>query len=144
MEAQLSLQRVEGAGPQLAERPDVVPVAVNLVDVERDVVLEQDREDFRRPVDERAPGEVLEDRGIEHVDAAIGEVRERFIARRLLLKAGDAPVAIAQHDAVLLRLLDALDGEGGDPARFAVRAVQRGEVDVGERVAGDDDEGLAA
>ena len=114
------------------------------MNVEGHLLGEQDRTHVGGPVDKGPRGEVLEDAGLEYVDAAVAEVGQRLRRLGLLLKAGDAPVAIAQHDAVLLRLLDALDGEGGDPARFAVRAVQRGEVDVGERVAGDDDEGLAA
>ena len=61
LELQLALERVEGAGLQLVQRADVVPVLVDLVHVERDVVLEQRREDVLRPVRERAVGEVVED-----------------------------------------------------------------------------------
>src|SRR6185437_10645519 len=94
--------------------------ALDLVDVERHVVLEQRREDIVGPVGEGAVGEVVEDLGREDVDAAVAEVREGFLGRRLLLEAGDAPVAVVQHDAVLARVGDLLDRQRRDPARVAV------------------------
>ena len=120
LQAQLPAQRVEGALAQLGERADVVPVLADLVDVERHVVLEQRREHVLGPVDERALGEVVEDLRLEHVDAAVAEVRERLVRAGLLLKAGDAPVAVVQHDAVLARVGHLLDGQRRDPAGLAV------------------------
>ena len=70
-------------------------------------------------------GEVVEDLGVEHVDAAVAEVRQRLLGRGLLLKAGDAPVAVVQHDAVLARVGHLLDGERRDPAGFAVPVGER-------------------
>ena len=104
LQAQLAAQRVEGPLPQLGQRPHVVPVLPHLVDEEGDVVLEQRREDVVRPVHERLLREVVEDLRLEDVDAAISEIRERFVGLGLLLKAGDAAFAVVQHDAVLARV----------------------------------------
>ena len=56
-------------------------------------LLEQRREHVLRPVDERPVGEVVEDRGLEHVDAAVAQVRQRLSRGGLLLEARDAAVA---------------------------------------------------
>jgi hypothetical protein len=56
------------------------------VDVERHVVLEQDREHVVRPVDELGFGEVVEDLRAEAVDAAVPEVRQRLGGIGLLLE----------------------------------------------------------
>ncbi len=66
------------------------------------------------------------------------------VGLRLLLKARDAPVAVVQHDAVLARVGDLLDGQRGDPAGLAVPGGERRQVDVRERVAGDHEERLVA
>ena len=87
-------ERIEGAPAQLAERADVVPVLVQLVDVKRHVVLEQRGEHVLGPVDERTLGEVVEDLGLEHVDAAVAQLRQRLLGRRLLLEAGHAALAV--------------------------------------------------
>jgi hypothetical protein len=116
------------------QRADVVPVPVDLVHVERDVVLEQRREDVLRPVDERPVGEVVEDLRAEDVDAAVAEVGQRLGRIRLLLEPLDAPVCVVDDDAVLPRVGDLLDGERGDPARALVPFEQLAHVDVGQRV----------
>ena len=50
-------------------------------------------------------GEVVEDLRLEHVDAAVAEVRQRLGRLGLLLEAGDAPAGVVQDDAVLARVL---------------------------------------
>ena len=47
-----------------------------------------------------------------------------------------------QHDAVLARVLHLLDGQRGDPAGRPVAGGEGPEVDVGERVAADHQEGV--
>src|ERR1700730_6781752 len=74
LQVQLAAERVEGPLSKLAQRADVVPVLTRLVDVKRDIVLEQGREHVLRPVGERTLGEVVKDGRIEHVDAAVAEV----------------------------------------------------------------------
>ena len=126
--------------------------------VERDVAVEQRGEHVHRPVDESrrlvivAGGavvvrrrEVIEDLPAEHVDAAVGQVRESLRRLRLLLEALDPPVVARDHDSELGRVLDALGGDGEDRPALDVGVVclaHRAQVDVGERIAGDDQEGL--
>ena len=63
------------------------------------------RRDHRRPGGLARPGrrEEVEDLGAEHVDAAVGEVRERFGRVGLLLEALDAAVGVGDRDAELAR-----------------------------------------
>ena len=58
---------------------------------------EQRREHVLGPVHERALGEEIEDRGLEHVDAAVAEVRQRLRGIGLLLESSHTPVAIVQQ-----------------------------------------------
>ena len=88
---------------------------------------------------------MVEDLRAEHVDAAVGEVGERLGGLRLLLEALDAPVLAGDRDAELGGVLDPLGGERRDRAALDVGLVglaHRAQVDVGERVAGDDQEGV--
>ena len=69
-------------------------------------------------------------------------VSEKTLApRRLLEKARDAPRLVGDHDAELERIGDALQARSS-PSRRCGRgaADQRGEIDVGQRVAGNDNE----
>jgi hypothetical protein len=84
--------------------------------------------------------EVVEDLRLEHVDAAVAEVRQRLGGVGLLLKAGDPPAGVMQDDAELARVLHPLDRQRRDTAGLAVAGQQAGDVDVGQRVAGDDEE----
>ena len=144
---------------QLRDRSDVVPVGLDLVSVEGDVALQQSRENIQRPVHEPLRlvwvaggaamprlGEVVEDLTPEHVDAAVGEVGQGLGGVRLLLEALDAAVLAGDHDAELRGVLDPLGCERCDRPRGRVglvRLAHRRQVDVGERVAGDDQEGVA-
>ena len=108
-----------------ASEPTSFQYSRDLVDVEGHVVLEQRREHVLGPVDERPLGEVVEDLRVEHVDAAVAEVRERLLGARLLLEARDPALAVVQHDAVLARVGDLLDGQRRDPAGLAVPRDER-------------------
>src|SRR5580692_5286758 len=94
VQAQLAAQRVERPLPELAQRTDVVPVLVHLVDMKGHVVLQQHWKDILCPVHEWPRGKVVEDLWVEHVDAAVAEIRQRLLGRRLLLKARDTTLAI--------------------------------------------------
>ena len=88
-------------------------------------------------------GEEVEDLGAEHVDAAVGQVRERLGRFGLLLKALDAAVGAGDHDPELARVVDPLGRQRRDPVVGLVELAHRPQVDVGQRVAGDDQEGVA-
>src|SRR5207302_4619928 len=91
LDPDLARQSIEVALPEFLDRADVVPVVVDLVPVEGDVLREERREDVLRPVDEVAVGEVVEDLRLEDVDAAVAEIRERLRRIGFLLEALDAP-----------------------------------------------------
>ena len=123
-------ERVEGALAQLLEVADVVPVGVDLVRVEGHVALQQAREDVHRPVGEASRGRpapaalLVPGAGkkskisrAEHVDAAVGEVGERFGRVGLLLEALDTAVGAGDRDPELAGVLDPLGRQGGDRRR---------------------------
>ena len=97
-----------------------------------------------RPVDEGAVGYEVEDRRLEGVDAAVAEIGERLAGGGFLLKAGDAAGLVVHDHAVERRVVDLLDGQGGDAPAAPVSRHERREVDVGEPVAADDHEGTVA
>jgi hypothetical protein len=136
--------RVEGARAQLVERSDVVPVLVHLVDVEGHAGGQQRGEDVVGPVDGIGVREVVEDLRLEQVDPAVAEIGQGVGRVGLLLEAGDPAVVVVQHDAVLARVVDLLDRERGDAAGRAMAGQERPDVDVGQCVAGDDEERLGA
>ena len=121
---QLARERVEGPLAQLRQRADVVPVVVDLVHVEGDVVLEQGREHVLGPVHEvartgssrRSPARRCRSRSCP---AARAPPRGR-----LLLEAGDAPVAVVQHDAVLARVGTSLTASVAIPPAARWRAAK--------------------
>ena len=68
---------------------DVAPVAGSNVPKHGVTVLEELRKDVVAPVDGLAGGDVLEDAGVEDVNASIDRVREDFAPTRLLKKTSD-------------------------------------------------------
>ena len=88
------------------------------------------------------PGKVIEDLRAKHVDPAVGEVGQRLGGVRLFLKALDPAVGAGDRHSELARVLDPLRRQGGDPVVRLVGLAHCGEVDVGEGVARDDQEGV--
>jgi hypothetical protein len=130
----------------LGERADVVPVGLDLVHVERHVAGEQGRKHIVCEVDRighLVAREVVEDLGAEGVDHAVTEVGERLGRVGLLLKALDPTVGAGHDHPVLADVGDLLDAEGRDPIVGAVSRGERGQVGVGECVAGEDEEVVA-
>ena len=79
---------------------------------------------------------------LDHVDPGVDRVGEHLAPRRLLEEALDLPVVVRDDDPELERVLHGLEADrhGGFPV--AVEGDQRAEVDVAQRVAGDDEESL--
>ena len=127
-----------------ARRADVVPVAVRLVDVEGDVAVEEGREHVEGEVGCLHVGEVVEDLRAERVDHAVRQVGERLGGVGLLLKALNASVRAGDDHAVLLGVGDLLHRERREAVVLLVSGRERGEVDVGQRVARHDEERLVA
>ena len=104
---------------------------------------EQRREHVPGPIHERIRGHVVEDGRLEGVDTAVAEVGQRLGSRWLLLKSDDAAVVVGDDHAVQRRVVNLLDGQGGDAAILSMRGDEGGEIDIREPVAADDDEGAA-
>ena len=86
--------------------------------------------------------DVVEDLGLEHVDAGVDGVAEHLAPRRLLEEALDRAVVAGDDDAELERVLDVGEPDGGHRLALVVERDDRAEVDVGEHVAGDHEEAL--
>jgi hypothetical protein len=80
--------------------------------------------------------------GLDHVDTGVDRVGEDLTPRRLLEEALDPALLVGDDDAELERVLDRLEADRDRGALLLVRVDQLGEVDVAERVAGDDEERL--
>ena len=142
VQAHLLVERVEVRLPVLVEVADVLPVAVEHVPVDRPAHLEQQREELLREVVRPVAGNVRQHLRLEHVDARVDRVREHLAPRRLLEEALDLAVLVGDDDPEVERVVDGLEPDRDSRTRFLVLGDQRAQVDVAERVAGDDEEGL--
>ena len=125
LERHAPVERVEVRLPELLEVPDVLPVAVEHVPVDRPAHLEQQREQLLREVVRAVARDVPEHLGLEHVDARVDRVGEHLAPRRLFQEPLDAPVLVADDDAELERVVDRLEADRDRRALLAVRGDQR-------------------
>ncbi len=79
---------------------------------------------------------------LEHVDAGVDRVRKHLPPRRLLEEPLDLAVLVRDDDSELERVLDRLEADRDGRAFLLVELDDLAEVDVAERVAGDDEERL--
>ena len=142
LELDAAVERVEVRLPELLEVADVLPVAVEHVPVDRPSHLEQEREELLREVVRAVVGHVPEHLRLEHVDPGVDRVGEDLSPRRLLEEPLDAAVVVGHDDPELERVVDRLEADRDRGALRPVRLDERGQVDVAERVARDDEEGL--
>ena len=140
----LAVQQVAVGGEVLRQAADVLPVALGDVAVERRPHLEQLGEQLLAEVVLGVRRDVVEHLGLEHVDAGVDRVAEDLAPGRLLEKALDPPLFVDHHDAELERVLHALEGDGDHGAALLVERDDVLQVEVGERVAADDDERVVA
>ena len=124
----------------LLQAADVLPVALAHHAVERLVHVEQLREQVVAEVVGLPLGDVVEDLGLEHVDAGVDRVGEDLAPARLLQEALDAPLLVHDDHAELQRVLHALERDGDHGLALFVEVDDLGEVEVGEGVAADDQE----
>ena len=142
LQLNLFVEGVEVRLSVLIEVSDVLPVAVENATVDRPAHLEQEREEVGREV-ERAPGgNVMQNLGVEHVDAGVDGVREDLAPGGLLEEALDPPVVVGDYDPELERVVDRFEANRRRASVLAVVFHQRVQIDVAERVAGDYEEGL--
>ncbi len=134
------VERVEVRLAELVEVADVLPVAVEHAAVDRAAHLEQQREQLFREVVRAVGGDVLQHLGLEHVDAGVDRVGEDLAPGRLLEEALDAALLVGDDDPELERIVDRLEPDRHGRLLLAVELDQTAEIDVAERVAGDDEE----
>ena len=140
--ATLLVERVEVRLPVLVEVADVLPVAVEHAAVDRPAHLEQQREELLREVVRPVGRHVLQHLRLEHVDAGVDRVGEDLAPGRLLEEALDAALLVGDDDPELERVLDRLEADRDRRLLLAVELDEPRQVDVAERVAGDDEEGV--
>ena len=142
LEVDLALEDVLVRAQVRLERADVLPVAVGDVAEQRLAPLQDRREHVTGEVDDLALRDEVEHLGLEHVDAGVDRVREDLAPGRLLEEPLDRAVVVRDDDAELDRVVDPLQRDRTGRTGRAVRLHERAEVDVGEHVAGDDEERL--
>ena len=140
----LAIQEVAVGREVLGQAADVLPVALGDEAVERRAHLEELGKQVLAEVVLLVGRDVIEDLRLEHVDAGVDGVAEHLAPGGLLEEAFDAALLVDHHDAELERVLDALEGDGDHGAALLVKGEDLTEVEVGEGVATDDDEGVVA
>ena len=119
------------------ERADVFPVARCDRADEGLPVSEQPGKHIAREVDLLVAIDVLEDLGVEHVDAGVDRVAEDLSPGRLLEESLDRPVFAGDDDAELEGVLDVREPDRRHRFVLVVEGEDGAEVDVGEHVARD-------
>ena len=142
-EPHLAFERVVVRLLVLFEVADVGPVRVDHVAAELHAVAQHLGEEVAREIVVAAPDHPVEDGRFEHVDAGVDRVGEDLAPRRLLEEARDAAGLVGDDDAEFERVGDALQRDRDVVVLALVVFDQRGEVDVGQRVARDDEERIA-
>src|SRR6266702_3978648 len=128
--------------PEVVRSPDVHPDSVELGAMERDAFREELREQVFREVELLVRRDEIEDLRLEHVDARVREVRERFLPLRLLAELRDPALRIEADDPVLRRVFHLREGDRPDAAPSLVEVVERLEVHIAQDVPHRDDERL--
>src|SRR5580765_7893865 len=123
----------------LVEVADVLPVAVEDAAVQRPPHLEQHREELLREVVRPVSRDVAQALGIDHVDARVDRVREDLAPRRLLEEALDPSIVVHDDDPELERVRNGLETDRDGRTLLAMELDELAEVEVAERVAGDDE-----
>jgi hypothetical protein len=85
---------------------------------------------------------VAQDLRLQHVDPRVDGVGEDLTPRGFLEESLDAAVRVGDDDAELERVVDALERDGGERLLLLVEAQDRCEIDIAQRVSGDDQERL--
>ena len=89
-----------------------------------------------------ALGDPVEDRGLEHVGPRVDFVGRRLVTRRLLHEGRHPALVVGGHDAEGGRVGHRVEGDRPLGAPLAVEGHEAGQVQVGQDVAVDHDEGL--
>ena len=121
---------------------DVAPVARRQVAVQRHLVGQHLGKDLAAPIHHRGGRQQIEDLGLDHIDAGVDLVGKHFAPGRLLEKAVDGPIGIGDHHPVLEWVRHRGEDDRRGCALLLVVGHHLAQVDIGEGVATDHDEGL--
>lgn len=121
---------------------DILPVAFGDKAVDRLALLHQLREDIAGPVDGNVGFDIVEDFGLHDIDARVHGVREDLTPGRLLKETLDLFLFVDDGDAEFQRIGHPGQTDRDQRALFLVEIDQLGEVEVGQGITGDDEEGI--
>ena len=121
---------------------DVTPVARRQVPVERHGVGQHLGEDIAAPVHHRRRRQQIEHFRFDDVNAGVHLIGKHLAPGWLLEEAFDRPVRVGDHHPELQWVRHGGEDDGRGRAFLAVIAHDPTQVDVGQGVAADDDEGL--
>ena len=142
VQADALVERVEIGLPVLIEVADVLPVALHRLAVERATHLEQERKELLGEVVRLVGRDVAQHLRLQDVDAGVDRVREDLAPRRLLQEALDPSVLVGDDDPELEGVLDRLEADRHRRPFLLVELDELRQVEVAERVARDDEEGV--
>ena len=121
---------------------DVAPVAARQVAVQRHRIGEHLGKHVAAPIDHAGRRQQVEHLRLDQVDAGVDLVREHLAPGWLFQEAIDGPVRIRDHHAELERVRHRGEHDRGRRLLLPVILHHLAEIDVGHRIAADDDEGL--
>ena len=120
---------------------DVGPVRVGDEAEQRESFVEHQREQLGREVVRLIRWDQVENLGLENVDPGVDRVAEDLTPGRLLEEPLDPAVLVGHDDPELERVLHAFQHHRCGGAVLPVEREHLVEIEVGERVAADDEEG---
>ncbi len=109
---------------------------------EEDTAAHHGRKRLSFDRDTSAGGDPIQYRWFEYVGARIDLVRGRIVAWRLFDERGDPSLAVGRHDSEGRRVRHGMERNGPLGPALSMEGDERTEIEVGEDVAVDDDEGL--
>ena len=127
----------------LQEVADVPPVPGCHVAEEPAPLPHHQREEVLAEIELPPRRDQLQDRRLEQIDAGVHRVAEHLAPGRFLQEAADAAVRLGDHDPVLQRVLDPREQDGEIGLALAVKGDGGAEVEIGQDVAADHQEGSA-
>lgn len=123
-------------------RPDVLPVALGDIAVDRLAFLHELGEDITGPVDRDIGLDIVEYLGLHDVDARVHRVGENLAPGGLLEEALDLALFVDDGDAEFKRVGNASQADRDERALFLVEIDEVGEVEIGQSVTGDHNESV--
>src|SRR5207248_8392870 len=138
----LAAQVVGAGGHVVGDGADVAPVAFGHVAEHGVAFLKEDGEEVVAEIEHLVGLVVAKDGGVEDVDAGVDGIGEDLAPARLFLELLDAAVVVYDDDAVFEGVGHALEDQGGHGLLLLVVLHDGAQVEIGEGVAGDDEEGV--